>query len=140
VAGRISPAWEVFASYAFIPDAEIDKASAVNGTTLQGERVGARPGGTPKHSGTMWSTYKLGAWRLGAGLNARSADAPPLVDTFKAPAYVTGDVMVEYTWNDLAFKFNVTNVSDKLYADTLYRGHYIPGKPRTFQLTTSYRF
>jgi catecholate siderophore receptor len=145
VAGRITPAWEVFASYAFIPDAEIDKGAfnLVNGRyeSLQGEQVGARPGGTPKHSGTIWTTYKLGAFRFGGGINARSADAPPLIDTFKAPAYVTGDLMAEYALNeDLAFKLNVTNVTNKLYADMLYRGHYIPGKPRTIQLTTSYRF
>ncbi|WP_284619708.1 TonB-dependent receptor [Aquabacterium humicola] len=146
LAGRITPAWEVFASYAFIPDAEIDKGSPPatdpNGipVSLQGEQVGSRPGGTPRHSGTIWSTYRLGAWRFGGGLNARSADAPPLVSTFKAPAYVTGDLMAEYTFNDLTFKLNVTNVTNKLYADMLYRGHYIPGKPRTVQLTTSYRF
>jgi catecholate siderophore receptor len=145
VAGRITPAWEVFASYAFIPDAEIDKGAfnVVNGQyeSLQGERVGARPGGTPKHSGTIWTTYKLGAFRFGGGINARSADSPPLIEAFKAPAYVTGDLMAEYSLSDdLAFKLNVTNVSNKLYADMLYRGHYIPGKPRTIQLTTSYRF
>jgi catecholate siderophore receptor len=141
VAGRLSPNWEVFASYAFIPDAEIDKAASSTNTTLQGERVGARPGGTPKHSGTVWTTYKVGAFRFGGGINARSADAPPLIDTFKAPACVTGDLMAEYSLNeDLAFKLNVSNVTNKLYADMLYRGHYIPGKPRTIQLTTSYRF
>ena len=146
VAGRITPSWEVFASYAFIPEAEIDKGSPPvnnpNGTpvSLQNERVGARPGGTPKHSGTIWTTYQLGAFRFGGGFNARSADSPPLIEAFKAPAYVTGDLMAEYTLNDLSFKLNVTNVTNKRYADMLYRGHYIPGKPRTIQLTTSYRF
>jgi catecholate siderophore receptor len=140
LAGRLAPDWEVFASYAFIPDAEIDRAASRTSTTLQGEREGARPGGTPRHSGTVWTTYRLGAFRLGGGINARSADAPPLVDTFKAPAYVTADMMVEYAWNDVSVKFNVTNITNKLYADMLYRGHYIPGKPRTLQLTTSYRF
>ena len=36
--------------------------------------------------------------------------------------------MAEYTAGDLSFKLNVTNVTDKLYADQLYRGHYVPGK------------
>ena len=141
IAGRISPAWEVFASYAFIPDANIDVGSAVNGTSLQGEAVGSRPGLTPRHSGTVWSTYQIDAqWRLGAGLNARSSMAPQLVTTFAAPHYLTADLMAEYSVGDLSYKFNVTNLSNKLYADMLYRGHYIPGKARTLQLTGTYRF
>jgi catecholate siderophore receptor len=137
-AGRITPAWEVFVSYAYIPDAEVDRASVA---AQAGEPVGKRPGLTPRHSGTAWTTYKIGSqWRIGGGINARSSDAPQLVTAFKAPAYVTGDLMAEYTFNDLTFKLNVTNVTNKLYADMLYRGHYIPGKPRTVQLTTSYRF
>jgi len=136
LAGRISKAWEVFASYAFIPDAAIDK-----GTSLQGETVGSRPGLTPRHSGTVWTTYQLTpTWRLGGGLNARSAMAPQLVTTFTAPSYVTADLMAECTLGDLAFKFNLTNVSNKLYADMLYRGHYTPGKGRTLQLSGSYKF
>ena len=48
--------------------------------------------------------------------------------------------MAEYTVGDLAFKLNVSNLTNQLYADMLYRGHYIPGKPRTVQLTGTYRF
>jgi catecholate siderophore receptor len=126
----------VFVSYAFIPDAEMDK-----GTSLQGELVGTRPGLTPRHSGTAWTTYRLSPnWRVGAGLNARSADTPQLVTAFSAPAFVTGDLMAEYIANDLALRLNLTNVANTLYADQLYRGHYVPGKPRTLALTTSYRF
>jgi len=136
VAGRITKQWEVFASYAFIPDAEIDK-----GTSLQGEVVGSRPGLTPRHSGTVWTTYQLNpTWRIGGGLNARSSMAPQLVTTFVAPRYVTADLMAEYTVGDLAFKLNLTNLGNKLYADMLYRGHYIPGKGRTVQLTSTFKF
>ena len=141
LAGRLAPGWEVFASYAFIPDAKIDVGSAVNGTTLQGEAVGSRPGLTPRHSGTVWTTYQwTPAWRLGAGLNARSSMAPQLVTTFVAPHYVTADLMTEYSVGDLSYKLNLTNITNKLYADMLYRGHYTPGKGRTVQLTGTYRF
>jgi catecholate siderophore receptor len=144
VAGRITPAWEVFASYAFIPDAEIDKASSINGVDLVGERVGTRPGLTPRHSGTVWTTYRLTPqWRIGGGLNGRSHDkpvAPPATAVPVAPGFVTADLMAEYTADGVTIRLNVTNVTDKLYADVLYRGHYIAGKPRTVQLTTAYRF
>ncbi len=139
IAGRISPAWEVFVSYSFIPDAEIDKAPG--GATLQGEPVGSRPGLIPRHSGTVWSTYQLTPnWRLGGGLNMRSSMAPYQVTTFEAPGYVTADLMAEYTLGDMSFKANLNNLSNKLTADMLYRGHYIPGKGRQLQVTGTWRF
>ena len=140
IAGRITPQWEIYGSYAFIPDAEVDKASSVLGTTLTGEVAGQRPGLTPRHSGTVWSTYQFTRQlRMGGGINARSTDQPQQ-STIVAPRFVTADLMVEYDTGAVAFKANLTNITNKLYADTLYRGHYIAGKPRTLQLTTTAKF
>jgi catecholate siderophore receptor len=140
IAGRITPQWEIYGSYAFIFDAEVDKASSVLGTSLIGETVGQRPGLTPRHTGTLWTTYQVTPqWRLGGGLNARSSDTPQQ-STIVAPRFVTADLMAEYAAGAATFKLNVTNITDKLYADMLYRGHYIAGKPRTVQLTTSVKF
>ena len=140
IAGRITPRWEIYGSYAFIPDAEVDKASSVLGTTLTGETVGQRPGLTPRHSGTIWSTYQVTPkLRMGGGINARSSDTPQQ-STIVAPRFITADLMTEYDVGPVLFKLNITNITDKLYADVLYRGHYVAGKPRTVQLTTSVRF
>jgi catecholate siderophore receptor len=141
LSGRFTPQWEVYGSYAFIPSAKIDKGASDGTTLLQGETVGSRPGLTPRHTGTIWSTYKLTPkWRVGGGLNARSSDRPQQ-STITAPKYITGDLMAEYQFLDeVSFKFNVTNVTDEHYADQLYRGHYIPGKGRTLQLTTTMKF
>jgi catecholate siderophore receptor len=134
-AGRITPAWELFAAYEWIPSAKVDR-----GTLIGGEVVGSRPAMTPRHSGTVWTTYRLSPrWRVGGGLTARSGTRPYLA-SFYAPKFVTGDLMAEYSAGDVAFKLNVINVADKLYADQLYRGHYVPGKARTVQLTTSVKF
>ena len=35
---------------------------------------------------------------------------------------------------------NLTNLTNKLYADAVYSGHYVPGAGRTFQLTASMKF
>jgi len=141
IAGRITPQWEVYASYAWIPKARIDKGASDGTTLLSGELVGARPGLTPKHSGTIWTTYQIDAnWRVGGGLNWRSA-MNPQQSTIMAPGYTTADLMAEFAMSrDLMLKLNVTNVTNELYADALYRGHYVPGAPRTVQLTASYRF
>ena len=69
--GRLTPAWEVYGSYMWMPVAKIDEGVA----GAEGEGTG--PSLTPRHSGTIWTTYKLTpALRVGGGLNARSsADA-----------------------------------------------------------------
>jgi catecholate siderophore receptor len=141
LAGRLTPKWEVFGSYSFIPVARVD--SSVPGV-VGSEPVGSRPGLTPRHSGTVWTTYQVtSAWRLGAGLNARSGDRPVGLapdSRVAAPRFVTADLMAEYTMEQVAWKANLTNVADKHYADMLYRGHYIPGKPRTLQVSATVTF
>jgi catecholate siderophore receptor len=106
--------------------------------------VGDRPGLSPKHSGTVWSTYQLTPqWRVGAGLNFRSRQSPAdtSAPTWEAPGFMTADLLAEYTINDqAALKLNVSNLANKLYADTLYRGHYIPGAGRLVQLTLTTKF
>jgi catecholate siderophore receptor len=140
LAGRLTPDWEVFGSYTFIPVARVDESSGAAGT----EVAGSRPGLTPRHSGSIWSTYRLDAqWRVGAGLTARSAERPQGLAASSpvwAPHYVTADLMAEYVLRDLSLKLNVLNVTDKHYAESIYRGHYVPGQPRTLQATMAYRF
>ena len=132
----------MFGSYAWIPVAKIDKGPP-SGVALSGERVGDRPSLTPRHSGTIWTTYQvLTSLRLGGGLNARSSQTPNRNPVgIVAPSFVTGDLMAEYTMSDaVGFKLNVNNVTNKLYADSLYTGHYIPGLGRKIQLTMTARF
>ncbi len=142
VAGRLADDWEVYVSYAWIPVARIDKGASDGNTLLTGEMVGARPGLTPKHSGTVWTTWQANRqWRLGGGLNLRGSMSPQQAAAIVAPGYVTADLMAEYAvMRDLTLKLNVTNVANKLYADFLYRGHYVPGAPRNVQLGATYKF
>lgn len=140
LSGRLTKQWEVYGSYAWIPSARVDESSGAAGT----EAAGSRPGLTPRHSGTLWTTYQLTpAWRVGGGLNARSSDRPvglAATSAIVAPRFVTADLMAEYVQQDLSYKLSLTNVTDEHYADFLYRGHYVPGKGRGVQLTAAYRF
>ena len=59
----------------------------------------------------------------------------------KAAGFVTFDARAEYSSTEMTtLKLNVSNLTDKLYADTLYRGFYGPGQPRRVQLTLKHRF
>ena len=58
-----------------------------------------------------------------------------------APGYTTVDLMAEYRFSDrYTLKANMANVTDKLYADALYQGHYVPGLGRNTQVTLNIKF
>lgn len=136
ITGRLNPKWEVYGSYMWMPDALID----VGGDGA--EAAGARPSLTPVHSGTVWSTYQVNSQlRLGGGVNFRSEQTPNRNPGFYAPAYATLDLMGEYAFNErYVLKVNLNNALDKLYADALYSGHYIPGAGRNLQATLNIKF
>ncbi|MBH2009967.1 MAG: TonB-dependent receptor, partial [Xanthomonadaceae bacterium] len=134
--GRLTPAWEIYGSFMWIPSAKIDIGVAGS------EGQGTRPSNTPKVSGTFWNTYQLNPqWRVGAGLNFRGKQTPIRNPGWEVDSYVTGDLMAEYKVSEnFIVKANLSNVSNKLYADQLYTGHYIPGPGRLFQVTGSIKF
>jgi catecholate siderophore receptor len=142
VVGRLTPKWEVYGSYTWMPIAKVDKAAST--TTTVGNRVGDRPGLSPRHSGTVWTTYQITPqWRVGGGLNFRSKQAPADVTApaWEAPGFVTADLMAEYTINQtFVVKANLSNVADRLYGESLYRGHYIPGAGRLLQVSLNASF
>ena len=147
ISGRLTPKWEVFGSYMWLPVAKVDRAAPcpVTGTCSQatiGDRVGDRPSLTPVHSGTVWTTYQLTPkLRVGGGLNFRGKQAPTRA-AFNVPSYVTADLMAEYKFDfdKIVVKANLSNITNKLYADQLYPAHYIPGAGRMLQVTASFKF
>jgi len=141
LAGRITPGWELFLSYAWIPIANIDEAAF--GITPGGERVGERPSLTPRHSGSLFTTYQLlENVRIGGGVNGRSSQTPIRNPPgIVAPGYLTYDLFAEYAWSrQVMLRLNANNVTNKLYADSLYTAHYVPGPPRTLYASMAVRF
>ncbi|MGM9426645.1 TonB-dependent receptor [Hydrogenophaga sp. MI9] len=147
ITGRLTPQWEVYGSYMWIPVAKVDAAAPcpASGTCTQavvGERPGDRPALTPEHSGTVWTTYQFTPrLRMGAGVNFRSSQSPIRAE-WKVPAYATVDLMAEYVFDfeRLSIKAYLANAANKLYADQIYPAHYVPGAGRTLQVTASLKF
>jgi len=136
--GMLTKQWEIYGSYMWMPDAMID----VSNSTANGAREGERPGLTPIHSGTVWTTYQFTPeLRLGTGVNFRGEQTPATNPGVVAPAYATLDLMGEYKFNEKAvLKVNVTNALNKLYADGLYTSFYTPGPGRNIQATLNLKF
>lgn len=139
LAGQITPKWEAYLSYTWIPVARIDQS---NVTTGNAQQQGDRPGLTPKHSVSLWTTYQVAPnWRVGGGLNHRGEQNPEGNRTLMAAAFTTLDLMAEYKIGpSTSVKLNVTNVTDELYADSLYRGFYAPGAARSVQVSLKSSF
>ncbi len=138
LAGRITPAWEMFWNHTWIPSARIDRSNvALNASGTGAQVQGDRPALTPRHSGSVWTTYRvLPQLRLGLGANYRSSQNPEGQRTLRTKPFVTFDAMAEYSFTEATtLKLSVTNLSNKLYADGLYRGFYQPGPPRRVELT-----
>jgi catecholate siderophore receptor len=152
LSGRLTPRWEIYGSYMWMPHATVDEAAPcpATGACAQGaigSRQGDCPGLMPVHTGTLWNTYQFtAALRGGVGINVRSAQAPATVSAtngraYMAPGYATVDLMAEYRFNDrYTLKANMANVADTLYADALYAGHYVPGSGRNTQVTLNIKF
>ncbi|MCT9812801.1 TonB-dependent siderophore receptor [Acidovorax sp. Be4] len=143
LAGHITPKWDIFYNHTWIPNAKIDKSTTTaanpNGNAQQ---QGDRPGLTPKHSGSVWSTYAVTPkLRLGGGVTYRSTQSPEGARQIMASGFATVDAMAEYTFDQkTSVKLNVSNLGNKLYADSLYRGFYTPGAARSVQVTLKSRF
>jgi catecholate siderophore receptor len=142
-AGQITPRWDIFYNHTWIPQAKIDRSNVKPNAAGTGSQVqGDRPALTPEHSASVWSTYRVNAqWRVGAGLNHRGDQNPDGARHITAPSFTTADAMVEYSLSEAtAVKFHVSNLSDELYADSLYRGFYAPGTARQLQLSLKHQF
>jgi catecholate siderophore receptor len=142
LAGRLAAQWDLFFNHTWIPAARIDSSNVQpplppGDPSAGAQRQGDRPALTPRHSGSLWTTYRvLPQLRVGAGLNWRSEQNPEGARHVHAPGFATVDAMAEYTFNESwSAKLNVSNLGDKLYADSLYRGFYAPGAPRRVELT-----
>ena len=140
VAGRINPQWDVFAGLGFLR-AVIDQA----GSNVAGQaEVGQNPGLSPSRQATLFTTYRINpTWRIGGGMTAVSQNKPAnsVTSLNRAPGYVKADALVEYRINQSnAIKFNIDNLFDKVYYNTLYRGFAAPGLARSVHVTLTSKF
>ena len=138
--GQVSPAWEVFASWTWIPEAKIDSSNVPRGGAQLAE--GDRPGLTPVHTASTWSTYRFSPqWRVGAGLNYRGPQTPAINRRVITREFTTLDLMAEYIVDArTSLKLNVKNATDERYADGVYNGFYLPGEAMSAQLSLKVLF
>ena len=137
VAGRITPAWQVFGGYTYL-DAEIVSASALDATQ------GKVPANTPKNSASLWTAYDLThEWQVGTGVAYMSDRYASNNNAVKAPDYFRWDAMVAWQQPQYTIQLNVFNLTDHLNYDALIpsdRGRSVPGTNLQAMLSVIYKF
>lgn len=188
VAGHITREWAVYANYTWLdsevlssvsdyclrnPNTQIVAGTAVNadGRACANSVFFADPTrgnaltNTPRHSGSVWTTYALDKWTFGFGstyqggfLTQNSSlptvngaiTAATLANANAAPLYRTQDywvhrAMVAYQVSDrLGLQLNLSNLTDEDYyvriRNTATSGWATPGEGRSATLTAIYKF
>ncbi|UJF25142.1 TonB-dependent receptor [Suttonella sp. R2A3] len=128
--GEITPQWTISAGYTHLKT-EVD---------LEGDRQDGFFLLMPRHSGNLWTTYKVNdQWTVGGGITAMSGfESSQKVST---SGYATVDAMLAYNVNDnLHVQLNINNLLDRNYYKRVgSKGTFnMPGEGRS--VTTSLRY
>jgi catecholate siderophore receptor len=141
--GRVSEIWQLIGGYTWL-DSEIVESPEIGaaGTVNAGiAAAGKRFPNTPKHSATLWNTWRLPAgWETGAGgvyVDDRTLNN---FETAKTEGYVRWDAMVGFKRPSYDLRLNLLNVTDALYFDTALGGRATPARGRTALLSGTMRF
>ena len=157
--GKVTDAWSLFANYTYL-DSEIRQSlSDFNGGgTAADPQRGNVIIQTPKHSGSVWTTYLLPfGMQLGYGFTYQgkfatnqSGAANPA--QYKSDDYFIHRAMLSYAFgNGLTAQLNVQNLFDKRYYTNIRSnvnatsglgtgGWALPGESRSARLSLFYSF
>jgi iron complex outermembrane recepter protein len=118
--GELLPGWNVIGAYTHLAYAGINK-DGIDGTS---DNTGNRMYNTPRHYGSLWSTYEflsgsLHGLKFGGGMYAASQSQGTNANTFQLPGYVTLNLMTSYGMkigkSKVTAQLNVNNILDKTY-------------------------
>ncbi len=161
--GNITPEWTIFANYTYLDTVvkqsitdeclvNPGKTEVIGGTTytcaLFDPQAGNQMLNTPKHSGSLFTTYNLPfGLQVGYGLTYQgsfllnNARTTPATILYKSDSYLTHRAMLSYTFMDkLTAQLNVQNFTNKKYYTSIRNNGWAnPGEGRSFVLTLGYQ-
>jgi catecholate siderophore receptor len=134
VAGRITPAWDIFAGVALM-DGKITSQPTTPAN------VGKRPSFVAEKALNVWTTYRIAEhWEAGGGVYRVGdyfADDP---NNTRIPGYTRWDATLAYVQKQYEIRFNLQNVFDETYYESAHPAHVKPGIPRQAFATLVYRY
>jgi catecholate siderophore receptor len=137
--GRLAKNWQIFAGYTYL-DGKIVNLNEVSGG-VQFSRNGNVLPNTPKHSASLWSTYRIGhSWELGGGAVYSAERLVNNANTAIIDGYTRYDATLAYLTKKYDVRLNLLNLTDKQYFDVASGGRATPATGRSLLATVTYRF
>lgn len=143
-AGNLTDRWSLFGGYTYL-DAEQTKVgdstdpNAVGSASAKGKQLW----GTPKHSASLWTTYRLlDQLTVGGGMFYTDKVYADPSNNGYVPSYVRWDAMAKYDINsNFDVQLNVQNLTDERYFSTTYFRHFaIPAQGRSAFVTLNFKY
>lgn len=139
VAGQLAKNWQIFGGYTYLDGKIVDLIEFSSNT--RSDRSGNILPNTPKHSATLWSTYRIGkSWEVGGGAVYSSERLVNNANTAIIDGYTRFDATVAYLTKQYDLRLNLQNLTDKQYFDVASGGRATPATGRTVLATLTYRF
>ncbi|MFC3712174.1 TonB-dependent receptor [Sphingoaurantiacus capsulatus] len=151
--GEVNDRWTIFANYTYLDSKVVqnisdrcrDNPAAAGCGTVVDVTAGNPLTNTPKHSGSLWTTYEIfDGFSLGYGFTYQGSfflnnGAAPL---FKSDDYWVHRAYASYEITEGAsLQLNVTNLTDETYYTRIRNnGWATPGEGRAAILTLNYAF
>lgn len=160
--GKITPAWSITANYTYLDGELLQSVSNFclsnpgatgcnNSATFPDPARGAELANTPKHSGSIFTTYTLpfgltigyGATYQGSfAFGTPALSGGGLSTVARSDDYWVHNAYLAYAFDDrLNLQLNVKNIADELYFTRIRNnGWATPGDGRAAVLTLNYRY
>jgi len=141
VTGAVTPRWDIWAGYTYL-DAKNTKYASGSGAQYA-DYSGNRLKFIPKHSASLWTTYKvLPAVTVGGGVTYMGMRYADDRNHYQLPSYQRYDAMVKVEVNkNFTLQLNANNLTNTELYDASHVGlFYNVGPGRSYMLTATYRY
>jgi len=143
VSGKITDAWQVLGSYAYLDGKLVS-------SQFFPQAVGTQLANVPNNTFSLWTTHAL-PWRLTAGAGAQFVDsrsasttAPfdPVTGLVKqVPSYWIFNLMASRPISEqVGLQVNLYNLANRYYVDQVHPGHLVPGAGLTALVGLNFKF
>ncbi|MEO7343923.1 MAG: TonB-dependent receptor, partial [Methylotenera sp.] len=144
LAGEVADNFNISAAYSYMDSEVLKSNNTADGSVSNIKKIrtqGMELANVPKHSGTVWATYKLlQNWEIGGGVFASGSRFTDTVEEVKLPGYVRLDGVVAYHQPKYDVQFNLYNLLNKKYYESGQVRSALPGIPLSGMVTVSLKY